>query len=207
LRVGAAPLLRAGLLPAALAELCAGDPTVAVELVEGAHRELLETLLAGRLHLILGPLREAAPEGTVQHPLFLDELVIAARAGHPLAHGVARPERLLDFPWAASPIGTPRRAQWEAAMRAAGVQPPEPRLSCSSASVVRGLLLNGDWLAMLSPDQFRTERESGRLVAVPGLAPAAARRIGSTVRAGSSLDDVSTRLVAILQRLAGPRLR
>jgi DNA-binding transcriptional LysR family regulator len=197
------PLIRAGLLPSALAQFCQARPNVRLRVVEGAYPELLEGLLEGRLDVLLGALRETAPEGVTQHHLFEDDLVIVARSDHPLAAGRGwDPRALADFPWAASPPDTPRRTRWEEMLRASGIEPPVPQIECSSASAVRGLLLQGNWLAMLSPDQFRIERELGLLTALGGPLAASTRPIGITMRAGWKPDSQQALLLDILARCA-----
>jgi len=201
--IGAMPLVRAGLLPAAVAQLCAQEPNVRLQVVEGSYPELLNALLDGELDMLLGALRDPAPRGTIQRRLFDDDLVIVARTDHPLARSPGwTAEALLDFPWAASPEGTPRRQRWEGMMAVAGIEAPLPRVECSSASPIRGLLLQGDWLAMLSPDQFRIERELGLLAPLGGPLPASTRIIGLTTRAGWEPDAIQQTLLDILDRCA-----
>ena len=87
-------------------------------------------------------------------------------------------------------------------MAMAGIEAPLPRVECSSASPIRGLLLQGDWLAMLSPDQFRIERELGLLAPLGGPLPASTRIIGLTTRAGWEPDEIQQALLDILDRCA-----
>lgn len=201
--IGAMPLVRAGLLPSALAQLCAQEPRVRVQVIEGPYPELLNALLDGELDMLLGALRDQPPRGAVQHRLFDDDLVIVARADHPLARAPGwTADALTAFPWAASPEGTPRRQRWEQTMAAAGIKPPAPRVECSSASAIRGLLLQGDWLAMLSPDQFRIERTLGLLAPLGGPLPVSTRTIGITTRAGWEPDPLHQKLLDILYKCA-----
>jgi DNA-binding transcriptional LysR family regulator len=202
--IGAMPLVRAGLLPSAAAQLCARAPHVRLQVVEGPYPELLNALLDGELDMLLGALRDPQPHGVIQRRLFDDDLVIAARADHPLARTPGwTADALLAFPWVASAEGTPRRQIWEGMMEAAGIAAPSPRVECSSASAIRGLLLQGDWLAMLSPDQFRIERDLGLLAALGGPLPASTRVIGVTTRADCRPDTVQQSMLDILDMCAG----
>ena len=190
-------------VPSALAQFCQERPNARLRVVEGAYPELLEALLEGRLDLLLGALRETAPAGVTQRYLFEDDLVIVARTDHPLATARGWDARALaDFPWAASPPGTPRRTRWEEMLRASGVEPPMPQIECSSASAARGLLLEGNWLAMRSRDQFRTERELGLLTPLGGPLATSTRPIGITIRADWKPDGQQTLLLDILARCA-----
>lgn len=208
--IGAMPLVRAGLLPSAMAQLCAREPRVRLQIVEGPYPELLNALLDGEVDMLLGALRDQSPRGAVQHRLFDDDLVIVARADHPLARAPGwTADALAAFPWAASPEGTPRRQRWEQMMAAAGVKMPVPRVECSSASAIRGLLLQqqGDWLAMLSPEQFRIERTLGLLAPLGGSLPISSRTIGITTRAGWEPDAIHRTLLDILYRCADEHQR
>lgn len=205
LALGALPPVRGGLLPSAMARFAVEHPDAAFSVVEGTYRDLLAALLDGTIDLLLAALRDHAPEGTVQQLVVEDDLVVAARADHPLVRADDWDIPALGgHPWAASPPGTPRRASWEALFRDRGLAPPAPRVECSSAAVVRGLLLQGDWLAMLSPDQFRLEREVGLLAALRGPVPAATRRIGVLLRAGWLPDAWQSAFLDMLQRCARP---
>jgi len=125
-----------------------------VEVIEGAYPQLLDALLAGKLDLLLGALRETAPDGTTQKHLFDDELVMVARSDHPLATATRwDPVSIVTYPWAASPRGTPRRALSEAMLRHRGVIPPVPRLECSSASAAEARkMLSGGYRSLLCAD-------------------------------------------------------
>lgn len=185
IRVGAMPLARGGILPAALNDLCRAHPYIACHVAEGAYPELLRLLLRGDIDVVVGALRGADATQVVETHLYDDLLVVVGRAGHPLLSARAPADALAaNYPWVTSPKGTPRRALWDAMFQARGLAPPIPRVECSSASVVRSLLLRGDWLAILSPDQFLGERQLGLLEVIDDRLPLATRAIGLSVREG-----------------------
>jgi DNA-binding transcriptional LysR family regulator len=63
-----------------------------------------------------------------------------------------------------------------------GLTPPRLRVECGSVLVIRGLMLEDDWLTLMARDQFLFERRAGLLVEIPGAGIALRRRIGLTMR-------------------------
>lgn len=195
--VGAMPLCRARLLPAAMASMMRTTPGARFDVVEGSWRELVEPLRDGQVDLMIGALRDDPPPDLHQVPLFVDRLVVVARAGHPIVAGSVD---LGAFPWIVGLEGTPLRAHWEAMF--AGRAPPHAPVECGSVMTIRGLLLASDCLTLLSPAQVAMEVESGLLVAVETPRMAMARSIGVTTRHGWRPTQLQARLIASLHDAA-----
>jgi DNA-binding transcriptional LysR family regulator len=83
-----------------------------------------------------------------------------------------------------APRGTPMRQVWETMFRSQGVEPPEVSVECSSILAIHGLLLEGDWLTLLSPEQVSREVGAGRLRMIGPPLAGGERTIGATTRAG-----------------------
>jgi DNA-binding transcriptional LysR family regulator len=184
--VGAMPLSRARLLPAAVTAFHRAHPQVEIKIVEGSHAELIEPLRDGEIDLLIGALRNPPPgEDVRQLPLFDDQPVVIARAGHPLATTQdLTPARLAAYPWTISAPNTPLRLLWERMFARAGIPLPEVPIECGSVITIRQMLLDSDFLTLLSPDQVAVELEAGWLAQV-GEPPAELRRtIGVTTRNG-----------------------
>lgn len=181
--IGALQLPRAGLLPDALSQFARRHPRATVVVVEGAYGELLNELRSGDIDIVVGALRSPVPTDDVrQTSLFEDELFIVGRSDHPLSGEPApKAEDLRSFPWVVGAKGAPMRFIWEELFKAA--ETPEVQVECSSILTARGLLLGGHWLALMSPDQFRIEREAKLLASIGGPVPGSRRKIGVTVRA------------------------
>jgi LysR family transcriptional regulator, regulator for genes of the gallate degradation pathway len=195
--VGAMPLSRARLLPAAVTAFHRAHPQVEIRIVEGSHAELIEPLRDGEIDLLIGALRDPAPgEDVAQLPLFDDRPVVIARAGHPLAKASnLTPARLAAYPWTISAPGTPLRLLWERMFVRAGIPLPPVPVECGSVITIRQMLLDSDFLTLLSPDQVAVELEAGWLTQV-GDAPAELRRtIGITTRSGWRPTDMQLRFI------------
>ena len=181
--VGALPLPRAGVLPEALALFACDHTAAEVVVVEGPYMELIDRLRVGDIDFALSDLRDPSPSSdVVQTELFTDVFYIVVRTGHPLAGGTIPPvETLARYPWIVGNVGSPMRTIWEGMFAA---QPPTTRTDCGSILTLRRLLMEGDWLALMSPDVFDIEQKAGLLTTVGGPLPGHLRRIGVTVRAG-----------------------
>ncbi len=183
--IGAMPLARAELAPQAVAAFLRDFPAATVTIVDGAYAELMARLLGGDVDLLIGALRDPNPSPeVVQQPLYDDQLAVIARAGHPLAGRRLAPRDLAAYPWIMAPRGTPMRGVWERFFAEAELAQPAVSVECSSVLAIHGLLMEGDWLTLLSPAQVSREIAAGRLVVLDIAVAGGARTIGTTVRAG-----------------------
>lgn len=196
--IGAMPLCRARLLPAAMAALMRAAPRATIDVVEGSWRELIEPLRDGQVDLMIGALRDdPAPPDLEQEPLFIDRLAVVARAGHPLAGSAPGLDRLAAFPWIVGRAGTPLRGHWDALFD--GCALPAAPVECGSVMTIRGLLLDSDCLTLLSPDQVAMEVESGLLTLIPAPGQGMTRTIGISTRAGWRPTRLQAQLITALR--------
>ena len=133
---------------------------------------------------MLGALREVAMvDDLAQEAVFEDRPALVMRAGHPLlqAHDVA--EAMFAYPWLLPGRETPLRRYWEAMVQTMGRDVPHVGVECGSTMMIRQLLLSGEGLTLLSPDQVSVELQAGVLAALPPPVPVT-RSIGITTRAG-----------------------
>ncbi|MGI4880484.1 MAG: LysR substrate-binding domain-containing protein [Janthinobacterium lividum] len=201
--VGAMPLARARLIPRAVAHFLRDRPGVRVDIVDGPYAELVEALRDGTLDILVGALRDPSPGPDVeQRRLFDDALVVAARAGHPLAGAAPDIAAMATRPWVIAAAGTPMRRAWQALFTRAGVAPPPAPVTCGSVDAIRGLLLEGDFLTLLSPDQIALDVAAGTLVALSPPIAATLRPIGLTSRSGWRPTRVQADFIRLIEALA-----
>lgn len=204
--IGAMPLSRARLLPAAVTAFHALHPEIEIGLIEGSHAELVAPLRDGDLDMIVGALRpQAVSIDLIQLPLFEDRPVILGRAGHPLrdiAGGVTA-GAMLAYPWITSAIGTPLRSQWQAMFEAVGAVAPKVPIECGSVMMIRQMLLHSDFLTLLSPDQVAVELEAGWLARIADAPGDVSRTIGVTTRADWRPTVLQRRFMDLLIEQAG----
>ena len=180
--VGAMPLSRARLLPRVISRFRGEFPQVHISVHEGSHAELVGPLRDGEVDMMIGALRDASVgQDLLQKPLFEDRPTIMARAGHPLAGGWDA-DALRRFPWILSPEGTPLRQLWREMVEVLGGELPAVPIECGSVMTIRELLVNGDYLTMLSVDQLALELNAGMVIDIGPAPGAISRMIGLTTR-------------------------
>ena len=209
--IGAMPLSRARVLPWALARFNAAHPNVEIIIVEGSHSELAEPLRDGSIDFMIGAVREPPPgPDLAQRALFSDRVIALARAGHPLAALAGDPasptlppiDQLARHPWILPASGAPLRAGFEAMFRAAGLRPPIVPIECGSVMMIREILMQTDFLTLLSPDQVSVERQAGWLVSLGEPPGHFERTIGITTRAQCRPSPAQAAFIAVLEKAA-----
>ena len=110
---------------------------------------------------------------------------------------------LAAFPWTVPGAGAPLRDSFDRFFADAGV--PHPRVPIESGSVmmIRQILIDSDFLTMLSPDQVAAEIEAGWLARVASLPRELSRTIGVTTRASWRPTVVQREFMADLAAAAG----
>lgn len=205
--VGTLPLARAIFLPELLARFTAAHSTASVAVVEAPYGELLAALRQGDIDLLIGTQRDPPPSNDVaQEGLFDDDPVIVGRAAHPLRgkKKLVLPD-LLRFSWVIPSPGVPMRGNWERMFRDQGIEPPRLRIECGSVLIMRGLMLQGDWLTLMSRDQFMFERDVGALAELGEPGPALRRRIAMTRRSDWRPTPLQAHFVELARVLAKER--
>jgi LysR family transcriptional regulator of gallate degradation len=204
--IGALPLARTLLLPAAIGQLVARHPNLQVRSLESPYEQLCAGLRSGRIDFILGALRPEAGAGLVTSGLFEDATVLLAGPGHPLAQ---RTELALDdldgYPWVLSRAGTPLREALEQFFAERNRPPPRPTVETGDLALLRGLLVQGGMLTVLSAHQLHYEIEAGTLVVLPMPMPGMARQIGITMREGAHLAPGARALLEEIGRVGAAR--
>jgi DNA-binding transcriptional LysR family regulator len=182
--IGSLPLARTDLVPATVTELLQRSPAVQVSIIDGPYDELLHGLAHGRIHLIIGALRDGLPtRNLTQECLFNDPLSVIVRKDHPLLNKKnLQLKNLNTLDWIAPRLETPARSRFQAIFLRNNLSEPEPVLECSSSVAIRGLLLRSDRLALLSRRQVQPEIDAGYLAVLPLTLKNSARPIGLTLR-------------------------
>jgi LysR family transcriptional regulator of gallate degradation len=202
--IGALPLARSYLLPAALLEFTQQHPQHGVTIIEGTYESLLSGLRAGETDVLIGALRDPAPgAGVAQEHLFDDPLAIVVRAEHPLVRRRRVTAAMLSkFQWIAPRVGSPLRVHFNTLLASTGLPMPSPPLECNSLAAARAFLLESDRVMLLSAHQIHYEMQAGLLVALPHPAGNVVRPIGLTLRRDWHPTTTQRSLLDILRRIA-----
>jgi DNA-binding transcriptional LysR family regulator len=138
----------------------------------------------GMIDMMIGALRQPLVEPDLaQVPLFDDVPIIVARHGHPLAG--ARPDlaALGRYPWILPGPGAPLRDSWEAMFADARITAPPVPVESGSVMTIRQVLIESDFLTLVSPGQVAVELEARWLISLGTVPSAFHRVIGVTTRA------------------------
>jgi DNA-binding transcriptional LysR family regulator len=204
LAIGAIPSVATHLLPPVLATFHERHPGISLTLREGGSHHLLQALDSGELDLaiVILPVRQPVIE---TRPLMAERLVLAVRAGHPLAdrHEVGLRElRMVSFVMFRQ--GYDLREVTEAACRRLGF---EPRAAVEGGEMDSVLRLVAEGLGVAVVPEMVAEPAAG-LVGVPIQEPVLTRTIALARRRDRFLSAAARELSGVLQssverRLAG----
>ncbi|MFH0130727.1 LysR substrate-binding domain-containing protein [Variovorax sp. VaC1] len=168
LRIGALPSVAPALLPAALARLRDGWPSVQITVKSAANAVLLDELRAGELDLVVGRMSDPRLMGGLSFELLHTEpLVFAVRAGHPLALAAlkaATVQAVLAYPLVVYGEGTIPRHNTESFLSARGLVLPTNALQTLDVAVARALVAVSDAVWITPLGAARGELSDGRLV-------------------------------------------
>lgn len=200
--VGTLPLARTRVLPLAIDALLARHPRLRVQALESPYEQLCAGLLSGKVDFILGALRPLTDRALTHEVLFSDRLGLIAAADHPLARRArVRWDDLRDWPWVLSRAGTPLRQSLARFFEAHGAEPPRATVETGDQTLVRGLLLQGRMLTVLSTHQLRHEIDAGQLRVLRFPMAGLKRDIGITTRAGARPSAAALALLAQIRRV------
>lgn len=200
-RIGALPLSRTQLLPAAISAFLARYPGIMVMTNESPYESLVSDMRAGHIDFIIGALRqdEDLPDLRCE-ALFEEDMLILLRNGHPLLRHPDPQSQLATAQWVLPRSNAPARHLLEKAFLTLGLPLPQPTVETGDAAMVRGLLRDSDMLAAVSASQMRFEINNGLLTVLPVSLPDTTRRIGLTFRAGSLPSPATQALLQFIQQ-------
>lgn len=166
IRIGCMPLSRHELLPQALITFQKKYPRIDIQIIDGSYEAMLRALQMANLDFLLGALRGSTLENTIQQlPLFQSQLCIAVNPKHPLvSKSQSKPltiTDLLNYPWALPAKDTPTRERFEQLLATHAVTSYPQVIETSSVILIRGLLLEGNYLTLISHQQVKYEIAQG----------------------------------------------
>jgi LysR family transcriptional regulator of gallate degradation len=204
--IGVLPLARAQIVPAAIAQLLARNPGVRVSTVESPFEALCAEVRAGDVDFIVGALRDADYAPDLQSAaLFSEPMAIVVRRDHPLAKNPPTGlDQLANEQWIVPRRNSPARALLWTAFTEQGVAPPDISVETGDAAIIRGLLLQTNFLAALSLNQMYREVASGEVVVLPIELKGSSREIGITQRAGAKPSAAAAELMRFVRACAKP---
>ncbi|WP_417721428.1 LysR family transcriptional regulator [Salipiger sp.] len=197
---GAAP----GLVAHALAEIKRMRPLLMVVVHGETSDTILDMLENGRLDLAVGRFSTDRHRHLFDfEPIAEEELVIVARAGHPLAgQRPAGLAELADCPWVLQPRATPSRRALDAAFGEAGLRAPVDKIECSSILAMMTLVEVSDAIALLPASVVDVHLRAGVFTVLPVRPKITLDRFGLITRKREALSDAAVEFSGCLRRNA-----
>jgi hypothetical protein len=84
----------------------------------------------------------------------------------------------------------------------AGIGLPAAPIECGSVMTIRGVLVDSDFLTLLSPDQVALEIDAGILAVIDHRLAGGRRTIGVTTRSGWRPTAAQARFVSLVEKAA-----
>lgn len=203
LAVGASATPSVLLLPPAVVELQRAMPAVRVNVVDGIYKQHIEAIRSGRVDFAVTAIPDQGLDSDIVcEELFRNDLVVAARRGHPHASAQSLRE-LVDCAWIVTgPDATGPGAAILDAYRALGMAAPQPAAQCSLNWGLHALLLESDMVCALPRLLFARFGLDSALQQIPVREPLPSYRIGLVHSATAPLLPSAKALATLLRRHA-----
>jgi DNA-binding transcriptional LysR family regulator len=199
-RIGSGTVSLAALLPRMCRLLLQQAPQAQVSIEVGASLDLLEQLREKRLDLVVGLLPSEKDPGFVRHPIAVEDVVVVARAHHPIFKSRCIDlETLLEYAWVLPKPQAPSRQWLDAAFTSSGLPAPNVQVESNSIPLLPQLIAGTNLLSFVSRHTIARER-SARLREVKPSLLMLRRALGVTSRTGGYLSPAASRLLALLQQ-------
>lgn len=203
--IGTMPLVRALLVPEAMAQMVARYPDTGFQVAEGSRSELIEMLRDGSIDMIVGEIGVEDDSDLIQTILYEDPLLIVAGRQHPLVgkKKPPTPKQLASYPWIVGRAGSPLRETWEKLFQ--GYTLPVAPIECGSVMIIGRLLTTDNFLTILVPDQVGLQIRSGLLARVGDPLVEYKTPVGITVRRNWRPTTDQHRFIELLKRVSADR--
>ena len=186
LRIGVLPTVATRFLPQVVLRFRALRPEIMLSAETGPHFHLMRLLREGAVDLVVGRLPGASEmAGLSFDHLYEDEVVLTARAGHPLA-GRPAPEALAASAVILPPVTALIRPVVDDYLAANGLAGLRPAVETVSLALGRGICLASDALWFISRGVVVHELDRAEMIALPTGARFLSGAVGITQRQESA---------------------
>lgn len=202
IRVGVLPTASTRLFPRIALRFAALHPGTPLVIATGPHSYLMQLLREGGIELMLGRMPAPAEMAGLSFlHLLEDSIVLAARAGHPMA-GRPAAEALTRAPLILPPEDALIRRPVDLYLASLGLAGLRPAFETVALAVGRGILGGSDALWFISEGVVTEELDAGTLITIPTGARFLSGAVGITRRDARAPDARLDLLVEIAREMA-----
>ena len=150
--------------------------------------------------------RNVVQPGLHHEPLFVDSAVVVARVGHPLARRrTLGAGDLALYPWVLARRWELERKALDELFAEAGLAPIEPEIETTSATLMKTLVAQSDFLTFVPREMIYWEERMKLLRPLRAIRCSWARHVGVTTRRDTALPAAGAQLIACLRESVGAR--
>jgi LysR family transcriptional regulator of gallate degradation len=203
-KIGTLPYTRTYLTPNTINKLLKEYPALGVATFEGTYELMESSLRSGDIDLIIGAVRNIDEDNDIKTEiLFEDKLSIVARKHHPLMNkSKVTLNDLNEYGWILPELHTPSGKLFIETMANHECSLPEQAIHTSSLSMIRGLLISSDRVALLSQHQIFYDEHSDLLGVLPVKMDDTYRSIGITIRKNTAPSPAAQLFLNKLRQVA-----
>jgi LysR family transcriptional regulator, pca operon transcriptional activator len=207
--LGTLPVTAVGFLPGLLVALRVAMPDLCINVVQSDTEQMLSSLLAGDVDLVIGRLYEPAhSELFAREQLYDEPISLLAREGHPLfATNQIRQRDLCEYGLVLPGMTHRVGKEIEEALAGMKLEPPGSALRSNSLGLIRELLLTTEMLAAMPRLMMAGDLIRGTVRSLPLPAPTPSRPAGIFYAEGRPLTPLLEAFVAFtrnyVERLRG----
>jgi DNA-binding transcriptional LysR family regulator len=195
-RIGCVPTLAEHMMPRVFGQLLAEAPAITVTLTVAMNDNLLESLRAGELDLVVGPILETDPD-IVCEQIAEDTMVVMASEDHPIFDSPCTLAALLDYKWML-PARTVASRQWlDQTFERHGLPRPQVQIEPNVLNAILPILEKTSLLGFVT--RFNLVSGRARVREVKLAATQMTRRLGLTYRKNAYLSPAAARIADILR--------
>jgi LysR family transcriptional regulator, pca operon transcriptional activator len=204
IRVGILPTAATRLFPRVALRFRAAQPDMLLKIETGPHSYLLRLLRDGGIDLMIGRMPVAGEmAGLTFSHLYEEEVVLVARAGHPMA-ALPVPTILQSVPLILPPEGALIRRAVDDYLASLGLPSLRPAFETVALAVGRGILAGSDAVWFISRGVVAEELDRGEMIALPTAARFLSGSVGITRRLASPPIEGLDLLLRLCQDSASP---
>lgn len=152
LSVGVAPVAGTVLLPVTIGKLMTHTPQARIRVASDDEEKMIAAVCTGHLDFFCGTYDRAMPPNLTRELLYIGELRILARSGHPLHEwpGEVPASELQRYPWLAPEARSGAAFHFRQIFETEGLTPPVPAMDIRPGEQACNLLRKSDFLALAS---------------------------------------------------------
>lgn len=203
-RIGCGPSEATRMLPMALLALRDAQPQVRVRVDYGLNEVLMPLVRRGEIAFAVSSIPHSAVDLDLFHEsLHIDDAVVVSRSGHPLARRrTVSSDDLHRFPWVLARRWELERKALDDLFAKVGWKPVEPIIETNSATLMKTLLLQSDFLTFVPREMIYWEIRAELLRPLAAFHSSWARHVGITTRREHTLAEPAALLADALRDAA-----